>query len=302
MKLSEICTKYCLAHELSADYEYQLEYAVRRFELHLGRPAVAGDLTPDAVNAWLRHERQSGQIADRSRRNVRQSILTLWKWHDPTAPTSAVRLVRVAKRPPEAWDFEEMQAVAEAAGRLHGHLKNGVRRALYFSTVLWFTFETGLRRTDVWRFDVTRLDDQRRASMTQNKSGQVHVIEVTPETHAGLMALHRHLSAIGARHARTPLHWPFNESAFYYWIRRARALAGIDATIGNRAMQHIRRTGATAVECAEPDGATKYLGHRSGPTLAWASYIDPRKATRSIMPPTTRHHHGQRTSRIGGTE
>jgi hypothetical protein len=68
-----------------------------------------------------------------------------------------VRQVKVAPRSPEAWYFDELCRVVEAAKNLPGTMANGLPRGRYFATVLWFTFETGLRRRDVISFDVGRL-------------------------------------------------------------------------------------------------------------------------------------------------
>ncbi len=290
MLLTDLLARYRLEREISSDYSYQLGYAVQRFNRFHGRMAEIGEITEERLNEWLLSEQQSEEINDRGRRNVRASILTLLRYAESDLRLDRVRKVKVSPKPPEAWNIDQFVQVANAATRLPGSMVTGVKRSDYFSTVLWFAFETGLRRSDIWRFNIDRLDETNQASLSQHKTKHVHVVQVTDRTRESLHRISNILKANSYKIHRTPLSWPHHWSAFYYWLARARAMAGVDADVINRGPQHIRRTGATAVECDQPETAQHYLGHRSGPNLARASYIDPRKVGRSIMPPVVRHH------------
>lgn len=288
MKLSTVVEDYCLRRDVTDLYQYQLDYAVKQLALHLGRQPTIDDLQATVISQWLRDEQRTGRLGDRSRRNIRASLITIAKAAQIPLDVELVRQVKVAQRSPEAWDFSELRQVCDAAASLPGTLGNGLPRGRYMSATLWFCFETGLRRRDVMLFDVQRFGPDRRAALTQNKTGRVHVVEITQSTYDDLHWLGDRLQVAGDPHWRTPLRWPHHWSAFYHWMARARKIAGVDAASINRALQHIRRTGATAVECEEADSATKYLGHRSGGSLAWSSYIDPRKVRRTVMPPAVR--------------
>ena len=288
MLLETVVKKYCLIRDVTENYQYTLNYAVNRLALHLRRPPTVDDLDPEVLSEWLKDEQRAGRLSDRSRRNIRASLITISGAAKVQLPRDEVRQVKVSPRAPEAWHFEELCRVVEAAANLPGTMRNGLPRGRYFATVLWFAFETGLRRRDIVTFDIGRLGEDRRAALTQHKPQQVHVVEVTEATFEDLRFLSERLRVAGAEHWRTPLHWPHDWKCFYDWMKKARKAAGVDANVMNRALQHLRRTGATAVECQEPDTASKYLGHRSGGALAWASYIDPRKVRRTIMPPAVR--------------
>ena len=285
--LSELVDTYALQNDISGRYEYQLRYAVQRFSGHLGRPANCGDLTANVVNEWLRSEQQSGAIGTRSRSNVRTSIMTLWKSSKQPLDCSEIRPVKIKRKAPVAWTFAELEKVANAARQIPGELSNGLKRSDYFHCLVWFAFETGLRRSDVFRYNVTELGADNRTALTQHKTGRVHVVEITKKTAADMRRLSAQLHLKGDPHWLTPFHWPHSTSTLYVLFRQIRTVAGVDPNERNRSLQHIRRTGATAVECAEPEGAAKYLGH-AGRELAWTSYIDPRKAVQSRLPPVTR--------------
>lgn len=287
-RLRDALEEYELHTEISNGYAYQLQYAVGRFERYLRRPARVDDLTTKNVNRWLKHERDAGGISDRSRANVRTSLLTLWKRFGADLNRDNVRSVIVTPKNPEAWHFDELEQVAKAAGRLGGNLINGLPRGLYMSTCLWFAYETGLRRGDVWRFDLEAFDADRLAAMTQHKTNRVHIVSITEETERDLRELSKTLRDSGDEHYRTPLRWPQSETTFYYWMRRAREFAGVDPEKRNRSLQHVRRTGATQVD-SEGRSAWKFLGHtREG--LDRRSYIDQRKTISPITPTRVRSH------------
>jgi integrase len=284
--LSEIVDDYELSTEITSDYAYQLRYAVRRFGLFLQRPALLSDLTADAVNRWLKHERDGSQIGDRSRANVRRSLLTLWKRFGDGLNRDSIRSVIVTPRNPEAWLYDEMELVAQAATKLPGRLTNGIKRSLYMPTLLWCAYETGLRRRDLWTFDISRFDAERRAALTQHKTKRVHVIQITPQTEEGLRQMAGILRGTADQHWRTPLRWPQSTTMFYYWMRECRKIAGVDAEVSNRSLQHVRRTGATEV-CVEGGHAWRFLGHsREG--LDRKSYVDQRMTSAPTTPTRNR--------------
>lgn len=161
------------------------------------------------------------------------------------------------------------------------------------ANVLWFAYETGLRRRDIWTFDLDRFDSERKAALTQHKTARVHVIMITAETEEGIRRISSELrNRADVRH-RTPLRWPQSESQFYYWVRRCRELSGIDPEASNRSLQHVRRTGATEVD-RDGNAAWRFLGHtREG--LDRKSYIDQRKAVMPITPNRTRSDGRDRT-------
>lgn len=284
--LASAVQDYELSREITSEYAYQLRYAVRRFELWLGREATTRDLKKRVVNQWLLHERNAGEISDRTRQNVRTSLLTLWKYCGRKFNREKIRSIVVTPKNPEAWHFDELSAVANAAAELPGSLSNGIDRALYFVHCLWFTYETGVRRGDVWSFDLSTFDSQRVAARAQNKTKRIQLVQITAETETGLREISNQLRSKGDEHYRTPLRWPQSESQFYYWMRQCRADAGIEPKVSNRSLQHIRRTGATEVE-SQGGNAWQYLGHsRDG--LAKKSYVDARKTVSPITPARNR--------------
>lgn len=284
--LKSIIRRYEQDNELSGRYVKQLEHAVGRFAKYLGRKPTVRDLKVKRVNKWLRNEQIEGAVGDRTRSNIRQAIATLWKQHDPKFQRKKIRRVKVAAKNPNAWSFTQFKEITDSASQISGVCSNGIERSALIQTMLWFTYETGLRRSDVWAFEFSRFAGSLKTAITQHKVSRVHIIEVTQKTHDDMESISNRLKESGDNEWNKPLRWPDSESQFYYWMRKVREIAGVDSSVVNRCLQHIRRTGATAVEM---DGgkAWQYLGH-AAPGLDRISYVDGIKTITSLIPQQNR--------------
>lgn len=283
--LQKVVQNYDRDRELSPLYVAGLMCSVRRFDRFLGRKSTIADLKPKRINEWMRYELLHTDLSDQSRDNGMKNIITLAKYVKKKIKRSKIRKIKIAPKNPAAWDFEELKTVADAMGKLPGVLPNGVPRSTYFATLVWFAYETGLRRRDLWDFRSEWLV-QNNAALSQHKTKNMHLVEVTDQTLAGFQQIARVLQESGHPDAETPLRWPQSESQFYYWFRKARKLAGIDADVCNRALQHLRRTGATEVK-KNGGEAWRYLGH-TAEGLDHKSYVDRVKTAKAIMPTLNR--------------
>lgn len=285
LTLDGLIDNYNRDRELAACYVSTLRSSMRRFSKFLGRPALVRDLEYQTVNEWLQAECEEDRLAPQTRFGGRTDVLTLWRYSGRKLKKSKVRGVKVPNKSPEAWTFDQLSEVAEASDKIRGKLPNGIPRSLYFRTIIFFVYETGLRRKDIWRFNFLEFAAQRSA-ITQNKTGNVHVVAVTDETFADLQEIYDLLIASGDPHAATPLRWPQSQSQFYYWAKKVRKVAGIDVDVKNRVLQHGRRTGATDVALAGGD-AWRYLGHtKEG--LDRKAYVDAVKTHKITLPTRTR--------------
>lgn len=290
MKLEALVLQYETENEITAAYAYQLRYAVSRFAKWLSRSPILTDLDKQTVNEWLLSEQESGGLSARSRANVRRSLMTIWAFaarENLASQPAKIRTVKVPDRIPEAWTYDQLQQFIRATEGIAGVIPNGIERKLYLRSLVWFCYETGLRRSDALSLDVRAITEQR-GVVVQSKTGDSHTYQLTEETHSDILAISDQLRKQGDSLWHLPLRYPGSMSQLYYWLRRLRASAGVDATARNRAFQHLRRTGATQVELDSPQTAWMYLGHRSGPTLARKSYIDRRITKQAILPSRNR--------------
>lgn len=285
--LMHLIDDYEECRELSDVYVQSLRCSVRRFEKHLGRPATINDFKHKEVNRYLKAERDAGRLADRSRYNSRKDLITIWKFSGRKLKIDKIRRVSVAKKNPSAWYYDQLVKVITAALDLPGGFPNGLPRSLYMATILRFAFETGIRRRDIWSFDVSLLADNV-AAITQHKTKHVQVVQVTDALMGNLIEMRDRLIAAGDTQPTIVFRWPMSERQFYYWMRRCRVAAGVDANVANRALQHLRRTGATEVD-RNGGEAWKFLGHTTS-GLDRKSYIDAvknRKPLSPVMPAQT---------------
>jgi len=293
ISLESLVESYLLENELTSAYEYQLDYARRKLEEWHGKQVLASELSDHLINSWLKDQQSKGNLSDRSRKNLRTSMLTIWKYaaeRDLTAQPGKIRRVKVADKNPEAWDFKQLDSVAQAASKLRGKLVNGIPRHRYFPCLIWFCFETGMRRGDAFSFHMSWLRGNV-VSFSQHKTSRVHSCRLTSETVHELEWISNRLKELNDAKWETPLAFPGCLTQLYYWMKQCRKQAGVDPNERNRVMQHLRRTGATAVEANSPHTAWKYLGHTE-PALSRKHYIDRRIADEPILPPVTRANAG----------
>jgi integrase len=267
--------------EVSQNYLETVRCSVKRFEKYLGRTARVKDLKAKKLNAWMQYELKETPLSDRTRSNGLTHLITLWKYTGKKLDRKKIRRVKVRKKNPEAWTVSDLETVTDAMRGLPGRLSNGIPRALYFPTITWFAFDTGLRRRDIWNFRFDLFDDHR-AVLSQHKTNHLHVVQITESTMEETERIVSLLKKNNDPGWNTPFAWPQSESQFYYWFRKARKLANVDPDIVNRVLQHLRRTGATAVE-RSGGKAWQYLGH-TAPGLDRLSYVDQVKTVKPIVP------------------
>ncbi len=145
----------------------------------------------------------------------------------------------------ECYTVEETRALVAAAERLAGVFDNGVARRYYWSAVVRFAWDTGLRRGDCWRFERASVEADGTFRMTQHKTRKPIRRMLRPKT----------VAAIDKIDLPIPLAWPLahNES-FGYQFQRIVAEAGLE----RGSFKWLRRSTGSHVEAEHP-GA----GHRA---------------------------------------
>lgn len=263
---------YSLTRPIKQSTHDDYRWTVNVFEKWYGRPIELLDLTEDLLSKFLLD--LEGKAAPRSLHGHRMTLLVLWAgaesdgYCDRAPERKKVRKIKVPRKNPQAWTLDEMARLIEAARRLKGVIRNlRVPRALFFETMIRVTYETGLRRHDVFNLAISTVRDDGTFSVTMAKTGFTQTCKLTPET----LGMLREVSRLNQSDAEHPLLVRGNTSGTYYscW-RTIRAYAGVK---GTGALQQLRRTAATHLERERPGGATGFLGHVS-PDMAIKHYID----------------------------
>ncbi|MGB7323767.1 MAG: hypothetical protein WBD31_02770 [Rubripirellula sp.] len=279
--LTKLITDYDRDNELSPAYVATLRCTARRLDRHLGRPATTRDFKPKVINGWMKAERDAGRLSDQSRQNGKVGIVTLWKFSGEPFDAEKLRSIKVAQKNPEAWYPEELKKVIGAAKTVEGKFRSGIDRSLYLSTLWQFAYETGIRRRDILAFDMDTVVGGR-AALTQNKTKKTHVIQLSEPLLADLRLIQSQLTQMGVENPSVVFRWHGAIRQIYHWFEKCRKIAGVDANVRNRAMQHMRRTGATEVDRRGGE-AWKFLGHTAR-GLDSKSYIDAVKNARPTSP------------------
>lgn len=271
---------YCLERAVSENTQYLLSLSCRMLERWHIAPLTVGQLCDDIASRWIRDleamVREDGKRAfsPRTVHGRRGDLLCIWRYAyyrgDCERLPCRVRGVKVPTYNPQAWTMDELAKIVGACKSFPGHLGNGIPRRLYFPALIAFVYETGLRRSDVWRVRLDQMHDDGSVIVSQHKTGKPHVARVHAQTLQAVRAIGSLLEAMGDSRADQPLRWPHTPKMLYNWIERARQRAGVKR---DGALQQLRRSGATHVEREERGAATQYLGHAT-PELARKHYID----------------------------
>lgn len=270
--LESVVACYVLARPLRRHSARNLGYCVGVYAAWLGREPTLDDLDRETLNRFL--VEVAARYRPRSVKNLRASLLTVWRWavdeHGLVEPRK-IRRVPVPRVAPVAWSHAEVRRLLAAARRLPGTRRDGVPLRKYFAALILAAWDTGLRRSDL--FALRRADLKRGGvvAITQSKTGAPIVRAMRPRTRAAVLALP----------GVVPLAWPGAPKNFYRAWRELRTTARVDGG----AMQRLRRSSASEVERVTPGAAAAFLGHAT-PGLAERCYIDPRIAGPRPVSPT----------------
>lgn len=264
MLLSDVLDYYALARPIKPNSRYQMGRTIGVFAEFLDHPAACSDLLPEVVSAWIRWlEPTYSQVSVSGHRG---KLLCVWRFAHRRGWAAPVDDVRRAPRPepmPEAWELGDVQKLLSACDVVRRAVR-GVWLPDYFRALILAAYESGLRRSDLWRLARDTIHQDGSIVVRQHKTGSPHVARIQPSTAAAVLALP------GA----FPLAWPgVSPREFYAHWGDVLLVAGV----APGALQKLRRTGATYIAKEHgTEAAASFLGHRSAGMHRF--YIDRRIA------------------------
>jgi integrase len=275
--LSAYARDYGLLHDVRANTVAQYVIAASIFERWAGAPVPLDQLDERSVSAWLRD--YSAKQAPSTVRSKRNQILALWRAAADEGlcepPTLRVRGVKVPRLPVEAWTFDEVVALLQAAGQVKRRHKCGLPRNVWWPLAIRVAWDTGLRWGDQIELPVSAVAPDGAVWWSQSKTGRVVVCRLSPSTVAALRAS----LSIAPRELVMP--WPASHETFTDQVGRIVARAGVRPGT----WKWLRRSSGSYVELQQPGAGGTHLGHAPGSRVFTDHYASPRILLRTIPSP-----------------
>jgi integrase len=175
MTLADAADEYALLRRLRESSAYQLRRTVALYSAWRTHPATLADLTGPEVSQWLAALETTH--AQRTVAGHRVNLLCLWREaadQNAVDPPWKIRRVPRPEPLPIAWTADEWRLLRAACASARGTLDNGATASLYLTTLLDVAYDTGLRRSDLWRLDRASVRDDGTVVMRQRKTGHSH--------------------------------------------------------------------------------------------------------------------------------
>lgn len=268
--LTKYTEKYLSRRSVSECYMRTLRKRTAKLERETGLCDLTDVLTEEVINSFLR---SLTGLSAYTVRKYRADLLAIWRSaaDDDLVGYPVARRIWRPKAPPlipECYSIEEVRRLAAAAERIPGAMPCGLARRLYWPAAIRFAWDTGLRRGDIWRFELPTLKSNRTFRIVQNKTGKAICRVIQPETLAALKAIKR----------SKPLAWTMCEWCFGVHFQEVREAAGLD----RGSFRWLRRASGSHVEAEHPGAGHKVLGNT--PQVFGAHY-DAQIATQVLAPP-----------------
>jgi len=258
MRLLDLLPQYALERAISDGATYQINRTIRLF----GADATVQDLDCQRVSQWLASLESC--YAKRTVAGHRSNLLAVWRWAGEKhlcAPPNGIRKCPKPRPRPVAWTADEFRRLVAACERMPD--------PIYWRCLIRVAYDTGLRRSDLWRLQKTDVRADGTVWLSQHKTDWPHVARMSTAT----LADFQKLAGDAPLRPRDPRR--FYDS--FMWLCRL-------ADVRPGALQMCRRTGATQIEIARPGSASRFLGHRTG--TMWLHYVDRSQLPDApIMPP-----------------
>lgn len=267
MHIAELLRGYGSQRDVGATTLKWLSLILSRFERFLGRPPSLDDFRDDIVNDWTAAMLAASQLSRATVHGYRRGLLILWRFAVEQGLVERmpahIRRLKVPAPAPVAWTLDEVAALANAASNLPGFHRTGADRSRVLHALVMVAWDSGLRLTDLLRLKFSDIGTTGNGVIVQHKTGNPVIFRLSGAAMSALeeIRLPKRTFIFGEVASR---------KAIFMAMREAALSAGLAG--GTR---KIRKSGATAVEAANPGAAMAYLGHKT-PGLAYKHYVDPR--------------------------
>ena len=269
--LPRLLASYFDTHSVCPDYRATIE---RRWADLCAFARVRQRRKPlsyDLVNAWL--EEIGRDLSPATIESYRRVVLALWRhaadegWAEwPMA--RKIKRVRVPAPSVQCYTHDQACDLIARAAALTGRLADGTSRSDYWTAIIATAWDTGLRRSDLWRVKASQLHGDVLETIS-SKTGQRSYHRLYASTVKRILSLGR---ANG-----TPIFaWPHDPKTFSNHFQ--------EICQGRGSFKWLRRSSGSYVEAAQPGAGPKHLGH-ANPATFYRHYDSRAVSVSSVMPP-----------------
>lgn len=280
---------YFPERHLKPESRRQLAMSIDAF-LEFAGDVTLNDLSHEILNHWI-ETNPRGWAARTIRRRV-ADVITVWGYAyaiqaTENAPnTRRVRRIRIARRLPDAWTLNQLDAMCKAAESETRYLPNGVRICDLLKATIYVGFYSALRAADLQQIRRGELSPHG-VFVPQAKKHGDEVLVTIPQWVIEFIddQYPVEIERVWA--------WPYRREYFYRVWNENVAKAGLQP--GKRSgLQKLRRTSVTYGEAAKSGYGALLAGHKPGSPVTYHSYADPRIIAKStgILLPDIRHTDG----------
>lgn len=184
MNISELTKVYISERDNTENYNQQLEFCIRHLNNFVGRDLSPAALNCDLVNRWITHLQETCDLSPSSVARYRRAVITIWKFAADLDRCEypivrRIKRVKLVHKPPQAFNIPEVASLVESAKQERGIYGEGIRRGLFWASIIGTAYDTGLRRGDILAlpFDVS---DGKPFQVVESKTGRVQLRQISP--------------------------------------------------------------------------------------------------------------------------
>lgn len=184
MNISELTKVYISERDNTENYNQQLEFCIRHLTNFVGRDLSPAALSYETVNRWITNLQETCELSPSSVTRYRRAVLTIWKFAADLdlceyPIVRRIKRVKLVHQPPEAFTIEQVASLIQSAKQERGIYGAGIRRALWWASIIGTAYDTGLRRGDILAlpFDVS---EGKPFQIVEKKTGRMQLRQISP--------------------------------------------------------------------------------------------------------------------------
>lgn len=282
MRLTDYVDSYALSHDIRPATLEQYRVTANVLNRWRGKPVDVEELGDDMVNRFLRDIGSTSKphtVASKKRQ-----ILAIWRSAAEDGYCAQPKRIRAVKLPEtkrETWTAEQVRKLVESLEQVRGRMpQSEIETGLALSALVRVAWDTGMRRSDIFRLERTHAEHDGWLEIVQRKTGRLVLCRLSAATRKVI------LRTFDQWACPRRLIWPGGPSV----VRRLTALIADHAEdLGlpcyRQPFKALRRSSITAVEQQAPGSGYLQAGHSNAQTTI-RFYLNPAIAQMSKpMPP-----------------